>query len=181
MGLGLTIAKNLVELHGGRLTVSSEGAGKGSTFAVELPTTEERPPKERAAAPAGGGKREARWRILLVEDDPDTLRILTRLLRGMGYEVTAANSVRAAREAAGREHFDLLISDLGLPDGTGLDVMREVKRRYGIVGIAVSGYGTDDDLKQSREAGFQRLITKPVTVGTLEQAVRQMTEGLGAH
>jgi CheY-like chemotaxis protein len=161
--------------------VSSEGPGKGSTFTVDLPTTMERPARERRpAASAGGAKPEARRRILLVEDDPDTLRILTRLLRGMGYEVTAANSVQAAREAAARERFDLLISDLGLPDGSGLDVMREVKRRYGIAGIAVSGYGTDEDVRQSHEAGFKRLITKPVTVGTLEEAVRQMTGGIGA-
>jgi PAS domain S-box-containing protein len=177
LGLGLMIAKNMVEMHGGRLTVSSEGRGKGSTFVVELPVTAERPKRERmVGAKEGEGKGERR-RILLVEDDPDTLRILTRLLRGMGYVVSAANSVRAALDAAGREEFDLLISDLGLPDGSGLDVMREVKGKYGIEGIAVSGYGTDEDLRQSREAGFQRLITKPVTVGRLEEAVRQMGAG----
>ena len=115
------------------------------------------------------------WRILLVEDDPDTMRIMSRLLRRLGYEVDSADSVRAALEKVGKEHYDLLISDLGLPDGSGLDVMREIRRRYGLKGLAISGYGTDEDIRESREAGFQQLLTKPVTVGTLESAVREMT------
>jgi PAS domain S-box-containing protein len=178
LGLGLTIAKSLVELHEGRLTAESEGRGKGAVFTVELGTVGAEK-KEVAAAPppaaAVGASEAGSWHVLLVEDDPDTMRVMARLLRRMGYVVESADSVRAALELAAREHYDLLISDLGLPDGSGLDVMREIRRRYGLKGLAISGYGTDEDVRESREAGFQQLLTKPVTVGTLESAVREMT------
>lgn len=172
LGLGLTIAKRLTELHKGRLTAVSEGKDKGSTFTVDLPTVAPKPAPKHAEPPKPTAE-AAGQRILLVEDDPDTLRIMSRLLRGMGYRVSPAENVHAALELAAHEHFDLLISDLGLPDGTGLDVMRRVKDSYGLKGLAISGYGTDDDMRLSREAGFQQLLTKPVTLNTLETAVRQ--------
>jgi CheY-like chemotaxis protein len=174
LGLGLTIAKSLVELHDGRLTAFSEGKGKGTTFTVELGTAAPEP-KPAAPEPPVEVSDAGSWHILLVEDDPDTMRIMSRLLKRMGYVVGSADSVRAALEMAAREHYDLLISDLGLPDGSGLDVMREIRRRYGLKGLAISGYGTDEDIRESREAGFQQLLTKPVTVGRLESAVREMT------
>ena len=93
-------------------------------------------------------------KILLVEDHVDTLLTMARLLRKFGYPVVTAVSVQTALDLAAGEPFDLLISDLELPDGSGLEIMRYVKERSGMRGIALSGYGTDEDIRQSREAGF---------------------------
>lgn len=115
-------------------------------------------------------------RLLLVEDHVDTAEAMAELLGTLGHEVTVAGSVAGAREAAqGRElELDLVISDLGLPDGTGLDLMRELAA-HGLRGIALSGYGMDEDIQRSREAGFTYHLTKPVTLQTLQEAILQAT------
>jgi CheY-like chemotaxis protein len=110
-------------------------------------------------------------KILLVEDNADTLRILSRLLKGWGYEVGSADSVRKGLELSAGEPFDMVISDLGLPDGSGLDLMREVKKLHGVPGIALSGYGAEEDIRQSRAAGFEEHLIKPVSLDTLRAAV----------
>jgi len=115
-------------------------------------------------------------RILLVEDHPDTRYVLSRLLAGLGFEVTAAGSVKEAVEAAAGQAFDLLLSDIGLPDGSGMDVMRQIANRHKVKGIALSGYGQDEDLRRSREAGFLTHLTKPVNLQTLQDAIRKVTE-----
>jgi DNA-binding response OmpR family regulator len=99
---------------------------------------------------------------------------VTRLLRASGFLVEPAASVRAALEAAAREPFDLLISDIGLPDGSGLEVAREVRGRYGVRGIAFSGFGSDEDLQASLEAGFEHHLVKPVDFETLAEVIRDM-------
>ena len=176
LGLGLSIAKAVMDLHHGALTCASEGKDKGATFTVTLATVAAptaapaQPPPPPAAA-----QEEKHWKILLVEDHPDTLRILFRLLNKWGYAITSADSVHAALEAAGKERFDLLVSDLGLPDGSGLDIMRQMKSSYGIPGIALSGYGTENDLRQSREAGFEEHLIKPVDIETLRTALQKIT------
>ena len=177
LGLGLTISKALVDLHGGTLAAASDGRDKGATFTLELATADPVPQAPRPAAanedPAPRRRRECR--ILLVDDHDDTLRVLTRLLRGSGYAVRAATSVAAALEAAGgAERFDLLISDIGLPDGSGADVIKQLKARYDIRGIAVSGFGMDEDVRRSREAGFDEHLTKPVNFQVLEAAIRRL-------
>ncbi len=175
LGLGLAISKALAELHGGRLEASSAGAGRGATFTLRLepiPTPEAVPPSE----PDRDGDTAIRGlRILLVEDHEDTRRVVTRLLRRIGHEVRTAGGVREALEAADIEEFDLLISDLGLPDGTGLDVMRHLQGRPGLREIALSGFGREEDRRQSRDAGFAHHLTKPVDFRDLEGAIRQMT------
>ena len=110
-------------------------------------------------------------RVLLVEDHEDTRDLLGRLLKSFGCEVTAAGSVGEAVALAGRQQFDLLLSDIGLPDGSGLDVMRQIGKHQKIRGIALSGFGQDDDLRRSREAGFEQHITKPVNLQTLREIV----------
>jgi PAS domain S-box-containing protein len=173
LGLGLTISKALVDLHRGSLTAASAGRNLGATFTLELKTVvaeAERIPTARA--PANCSQRECR--ILLVDDHEDTLRVMARLLKGLGYLVKTANAVRPALEAANAEQFDLLISDIGLPDGSGLDIMQQVKARHHVKGIAISGFGMDDDLRRSREAGFNEHLTKPVNFQTLEDAIRRV-------
>jgi CheY-like chemotaxis protein len=111
---------------------------------------------------------DAPYRILLVEDHADTLRIMARLLRISGYTVQTAGSVRGAIEAAEHEPFHLLISDIGLPDGSGIEIMNWLKARHRTVGIALSGFGHDDDLRNSEAAGFMAHLVKPVNLRQLE-------------
>ena len=171
LGLGLHIARAVVELHEGRLTAFSEGKNKGATFTVDLATVHS---QEKAAPPTPVVEPQERpLRILLVEDHTDTLQVLTQLLKKWGHTVATAENVRTAQELADEQEFDLLISDLGLPDGSGLDVMRHLKERSGIPGIALSGYGTEEDIRQSRDAGFAEHLVKPVSVAALRTALRE--------
>ena len=174
LGLGLAISKALVELHGGTIRAESQGKGHGATFTVILPLTQATERAVTHATPSAGAEPGPEVRILLAEDHQDTSRILARLLEGMGYVVEMAGSVTAAVQLASRKPFDILISDIGLPDASGLELMRELKRRHGMSGIAVSGFGMDADLKASHEAGFAAHLTKPIDFRQLEVLVRQI-------
>ena len=162
LGLGLAIAKGLVDAHGGSIAVASGGPGTGATFTVVLPAVPAPvaappPPAATAVVPAGVD-------ILLVEDHRDTLMAMTRLLRRIGHRVTGADSVAAAVAAADGNRFDVLVSDVDLPDGTGLDLMRQLTARPGarpLPGIALTGYGMESDLQQTRDAGFFAHLVKP--------------------
>lgn len=174
-GIGLAITRALVELHGGQLVVHSNGPGKGSTFSVILPL------RHVCVLPgdAGHSSHHARnaskgKRVLLVEDHADTARALSRLLCESGLSVTVASGVEAARQACEREQFDILISDIGLPDGSGTDVVRHLRRQRPIPAIALSGYGMDDDIRRSREAGFAEHIVKPINITQLQQTIRRL-------
>jgi CheY-like chemotaxis protein len=116
--------------------------------------------------------------ILLVDDHEDTLKAMSRLLRTLEHRVVTANCVQSALKAAIDHEFDILISDVGLPDGTGLDLMRELLSRRPIRGIALTGYGTDHDLAQTREAGFSAHLTKPIDFTALESAIRSVSDDL---
>jgi CheY-like chemotaxis protein len=191
LGLGLAISKTIVELHGGSLSVASEGKGRGSTFTVQLPSgrpaslseaPREAVPEAEPPPEAPEEKSEKPLHILLVEDHLDTAEAMADLLRATGRQVTVAASVAegmAMADAAvqGRrrdDRIDLVLSDIGLPDGSGLDLMAELSRRYGLRGIALTGYGMDEDVARSREAGFARHLTKPVSLEQLETAIRQV-------
>ena len=177
LGLGLAISRALVELHGGTIRADSAGRGTGAAFTVELPTVgtiERLVSRMQPVAGAGGKPRESPppVRVLLVEDHPDTLRTLKRLLEKMGYQVIPATSVAAALSALADHSVDVLVSDIGLPDATGHELMRKIREAHDVPGIAVSGYGMDADLKNSRDAGFFMHITKPVDVKQLDAAIR---------
>jgi CheY-like chemotaxis protein len=113
-------------------------------------------------------------RILLVEDHPPTCATLTQLLARRGFRVVAARSLHEARTAAEREKFDILISDIGLPDGNGCDLMVELRKRQNLRGIALTGYGMSEDMERSRQSGFATHLTKPVSVGALDHALSLM-------
>lgn len=173
LGLGLAISRNLVDAHGGVITASSAGKGRGATFAVELPTIPATAPADSNNRSQGVSRAATRLSILLVEDHVPTLRALKVVLEQKGHRVTGVSSVGAATETAGRESFDLLISDLGLPDGSGLDLIRKVKDSFVGRSIALSGYGREQDIRNSREAGFTAHVTKPVDVEHLEEVIRE--------
>jgi CheY-like chemotaxis protein len=112
--------------------------------------------------------------ILFVDDHSETRHVVGRLLKMLGHEVTTADCVAAALKAAQAARFHLLISDIGLPDGTGHALLGELLSRGPIVGIAMSGYGMAEDVEQSLEGGFAAHLVKPVTVAQLEQAIAQV-------
>ena len=177
LGLGLAISKGLVEAHGGSIAAASGGRGRGTTMTVELPAaaaaaaqvTGVAPPTPAPPPPSGSPRALS---ILLVDDHHDTLRAMSRLLRRLDHRVTAADSKSAALRAAATEAFDLVISDVGLPDGTGLDLMRELVAQRPIRGIALTGYGTEGDIERTRAAGFSAHLTKPIDFPQLEAAIR---------
>ena len=173
LGLGLAISRSLARAHGGRLLAASAGKGRGATFTLELPAVDAPSAAPVAKSPVvGEGRPGGPLRILLVEDNVDSLRVMARLLGRRGHSVATAEGVEAAlRVVDERGEFDLLISDLGLPDGTGLDLMRRLRAAGGPPGIALSGFGMDDDLRRSREAGFVEHLTKPVDFPKLEAAI----------
>jgi CheY-like chemotaxis protein len=122
---------------------------------------------------------ETPLRILLVEDHADTAVILGRILRKMGHEVVHAPTVASALETAEQEFreagIDLVISDLGLPDGSGLDLMRRLLQSHDVRGIALSGFGRESDIEQSMAAGFTRHLTKPINVLVLRKTIVELT------
>lgn len=180
LGLGLAISRSLIEVHGGSLTAASDGAGRGATFAVELPTIAA-PLAEGSHMPAQGGVAARRdLRLLLVEDHQDTARVMARLLRNLGYQVTTAHSVAGALAQVARGSFDLIISDIGLPDGTGLELMQQVRTHQSVPAIALSGFGMESDVRKSRQAGFVDHLTKPVNFLQLDATIQRVVAGEAA-
>ena len=174
LGLGLAIAKAVVEMHGGAIGVASDGAGKGTTFTVRLNVAAARPVSGDVTEPSpAAAKTDGIPRLLLVDDHPDTARTLARLLTRSGYEVRTADSVAAALKLAADESFDLVVSDIGLPDGTGYELMQEARARHGLSGIALSGYGMEEDMRRSKDVGFVEHVVKPVNMTHLEQVIRR--------
>ena len=178
LGLGLAISRRLVEMHGGRISALSPGREKGSTFTVELPL---RPVTSKASTPApapiaaqprASGEPK---RILLVEDHEPTRKTLEQLLRRRNFSVVTAGSVHEANQRATAASFDLLVSDLGLPDGDGAELMASMSERFGVVGIALTGYGMEQDIARCRAAGFVAHLTKPIRVESLESALAEVT------
>lgn len=179
LGLGLAICKSLMDLHGGSITAHSAGRGCGATFAIEMPLANDAPPVGCDATidpPCGavqGGCR--RWRLLLVEDHETTARVLRRLLESEQFEISTAANVQQALELADRQPFDVVVSDLGLPDGSGTELMQALRRRNPeLRGIAVSGFGMEEDRRRSYEAGFARHLVKPISFRTLRETLREI-------
>ncbi len=175
LGLGLAIAKALVELHRGTIAVASDGSGQGATFSVELPVLDEHSPdlsRMQATRSPFRGEAGKGVRILLVEDHEDTGRVLARLLRNSGHSVDYARSAGAAWELFQKTDYTLVISDLGLPDESGLELIRKMKaRRPDLPGICLTGYGSEEDLQACRAAGFSEHLTKPVDMQRLHAAI----------
>ncbi len=174
LGLGLAIVKAVVDLHHGRIHAESPGPGRGATFTVELPGEESTVPNT-SAPPTEVGELgpEPALSLLLVEDHEPTMRVLSRLLSRAGHHVTTASSVAEALAAAHGQRLDFVVSDLGLPDGTGFDLMKDLRHLYGLRGLALSGYGMEDDLHRSEQAGFVGHLIKPVNLTELRHALRR--------
>ena len=179
LGLGLAISKTVVDMHQGTIEAHSDGRGCGAHFKVGLATIATADHPARSSGPSARCAREDRpLRILLVDDHVDTLKVLRRILESSGHSVTSSTSVHDAKRAAAADRFDLLISDIGLPDGTGHDVMRSIRACHPkMPAIAMTGFGMEQDIRNSTEAGFTMHLTKPVDVNSLEAAIRVLTSG----
>ncbi|HVK58446.1 MAG TPA: response regulator [Candidatus Kapabacteria bacterium] len=171
LGLGLAICKALTEFHGGEIFASSGGLGEGSTFTILLPLAGEQSAIEPPVIPPAITINAVPLRLMLVEDHHDTAATLLRLLARRGYQVMSAGSVSGAVELAKTFDFDVLVSDIGLPDGTGIELLRRLREQPGreqLCGIALSGFGMDEDIARSKEAGFSKHLTKPVDFAQLQ-------------
>jgi PAS domain S-box-containing protein len=184
LGLGLAISRAIVDLHGGSIKAFSDGRDKGAKLVIRLDTVPAVPTIRTSAQTPGTKSLPAvtarSLRVLLVEDHADTAEQLTRLLKRAGHEVVWAGSIREARDviaaSEGDSHpgFNIIISDLGLPDGSGHDLMRDLTSHHPIPGIALSGYGMKDDIRDSIAAGFARHMTKPVDWQELKIAIQKV-------
>lgn len=176
LSLGLSIARGLVEAHGGTIVAHSDGAGCGAKFTVVLPLLSSE--ALNVEVPVFGVEPnlpQKTLRVLLVEDHEDTRRILGALIDRWGHAVTMATNVAEACEALEAGTFDLVLSDIGLPDGSGFDVVTMLRKTSSIPAVAMSGYGMESDLARTQAAGFNEHIVKPVSAETL----REMLDRLG--
>jgi len=177
LGLGLAICKAITEAHGGTLTADSAGMGKGATFRLELVTVAE-PHGELLSISAAAPERREGLRLLFVEDHDDTRDVLARLLSRRGYCVEAARNAQEARSLSSGKTFDLLVSDIALPDATGCELLKELSSKHRLRGIAMSGFGSDADLAQSRAAGFLEHLVKPIDATALDAAIQRVVGNL---
>ncbi|OLA97595.1 MAG: hypothetical protein AUH19_03665 [Verrucomicrobia bacterium 13_2_20CM_55_10] len=165
LGLGLAISKSLAQAQGGTLTAQSDGRDRGSTFILSMQTLS---PAEVATVPR---------KISSEASQQDTCAALERLLVRRGYLVAATHNVRSALEAATRNKFDLLISDIALPDGSGMDLMMQLRAISNVPGIAISGFGNNRDIERSLQAGFSEHLIKPIKLENLEAAIERAIAG----
>lgn len=189
LGLGLSISRMLVEAHGGSIRAVSAGRDRGTTLTIELPLHTQ-VASQVPAGTNGSGEAAAQatrvranptaaplapLRVLLVEDHAPTRDALARLLERRNCTLCTVGTMTEAVRCAETATFDLLVSDLGLPDGDGYELMAKLRARWPeLPGIALSGYGMEEDLARAREAGFAAHLVKPVRIDALERAIAQV-------
>ncbi len=187
LGLGLAISKAIVEALGGTIAAHSPGRNQGSTFEITLdalpvavvqPSPGSKPkPSSTTLPPRSPTSAQAPLHILLVEDHVDTRETLARLLQRYGYKVDTAQDAKTAREKAARNQFDMFISDIGLPDGSGYDLIQTLLRHQPIPSISLSGFGMESDFQKSRAAGFSEHLVKPLDFKLLRKTIERLRAG----
>jgi signal transduction histidine kinase/ActR/RegA family two-component response regulator len=177
LGLGLAIAKGIVDAHEGQIRAESPGPGLGTTFTVTLPLAETKEipsaPPPRPVLPAV----HKTVRILLVDDHEDTLEFMSRFLTLCGHDVVTASTYEKALSIGQQQNFDLVISDIGLPGGSGNQLMSALRALSPVKGIALSGYGMKADVDRSEAAGFSAHMTKPCDLSVLNAIIEKVLSG----
>jgi CheY-like chemotaxis protein len=182
LGLGLTIVKNLVALHGGSVAVHSAGPGRGSEFVVQLPLALAAATRDetRDSSPAGAPVTDATTarRILVVDDNVDAAEVLCDALRTLGFDVRTAFDGPGALELAPSFRPELALLDLGLPVMDGFELARRLRETCGagIALVAITGYGQDTDRERSLAAGFHEHLVKPVELEAVQQAIARLLD-----
>ena len=189
LGLGLAIVRHIVELHGGRVSVSSDGEGCGATFRLELPalavSTSAAAAQVRAAAEGGGagsdgaGRAIAGLRVLVVDDDADAVQLMVAILEQRGADVRTALSVDDALGEVARERPDVIITDIAMPGRDGYDLLKHVREQIPdrVPILAVSAYARTEDRARSAQSGFAAHLAKPLDVDELLVAIADATGG----
>ena len=181
LGIGLALVKSLVDLHGGSIEAESDGLGKGALFRVRLPLHQRTDFADLQASATGGPRRTlAGARVLLVDDTADTLETFAYLLQNEGAEVSSAQNGVAALRLVDANDFDLIISDIGMPQMNGYDLLAEVRRRprgRAVPAIALTGYGRPQDVRQALDAGFQAHVDKPVNFEAMRGVMEAVLGG----
>jgi CheY-like chemotaxis protein/anti-sigma regulatory factor (Ser/Thr protein kinase) len=170
LGIGLTLVKRLVELHGGSVTASSDGQGRGSQFTVRLPLITSTSAAASSPPLEPKTKASAARRILVVDDNRDSAKSLAMLLKVLGHETHVAHDGLEALERADALQPEVILLDIGLPKMNGYDVCREIRQRlWGktAVIVALTGWGQEEDRRKSKDAGFDRHLTKPAELKVL--------------
>ena len=176
LGIGLNLVKRLVSLHGGTVSVQSEGEGKGSAFCVHLPVAADAPEdetQEDAGGPSGG---QRKLRIIVVDDNVDAGETLATLLEMHGHEVRTASSGQEASALATEFHPDLAFLDIGLPDMSGYELAATLRASPALSAtrlVALTGWGAAKDKEQSRRAGFDAHLTKPISIEQLQSVLEE--------
>lgn len=174
LGLGLAISKGIMEAHHGTIKAESEGLNQGARFSISLPTVAYTPSESQTLQPVAASPAPENLRILLIDDHADTRMIMSRMLASRGYIMSEAGTVAEALAIYTAQDFDLVVSDLGLPDGSGHDLMIAMLKIKPVKSIALSGYGMESDIAKSKAAGFALHFTKPVDFPALEDAIAEL-------
>jgi len=184
LGIGLTLAKRLVEMHGGSLKAFSEGAGRGSEFVVRLPILIDKQREQQPAEPTGNEQpAPTARRILVVDDNPDSAASLAMLLKLTGNETYTAHDGLEAVEAAETFRPDVVLLDIGLPKLNGRDAARRIREQpwgKNMVLVALTGWGQDEDRRRSQESGFDHHMVKPVDYAALMKLLSFLPRSRGA-
>ena len=173
LGLGLAISKHLVDLHRGAIVVQSRGRSYGATFTVTLDAVANH--VEKSGVDSQTPRKPVKpLRILLVEDHGDTRQTLSRLLSHFGHQISVADNTKSALEIVQSQKFDVVLSDIGLPDGSGYEVIAQAKRKQPIKAVAITGFGTNEDVRRGKEAGFDFHLVKPIDFHELRTVLDQV-------
>jgi CheY-like chemotaxis protein/anti-sigma regulatory factor (Ser/Thr protein kinase) len=182
LGIGLTLSQRLIQLHGGTLSVTSEGPGEGSEFTVRLPVVvvPPSPSPDHPGAGAGTAGARVRRRILVADDNRDSAEMLATSLEVLGHEVAMAHDGEQAVSLVETFHPDVAFLDLGMPKLDGYSAARRIREEpwgRNVLLVAVTGWGQDDDKKRSRQAGFDAHLVKPVDLAEIESLLKGLSDG----